>query len=92
MSAPKRKREVQVNFRVSPEELALIEKKMSQLGTNNREAYLRKMAWTVMASAAGLAGAEGAGIPAAPGQQQSEPAHPRGAWGPGVSTTLTWRI
>ena len=33
-----------MNFRVSPEELALIEKKMSQLGTNNREAYLRKMA------------------------------------------------
>ena len=32
MSAPKRKREVQVNFRVSPEELALIEQKMSQLG------------------------------------------------------------
>lgn len=44
MSVPKRKREVQVNFRVSPEELALIEQKMSQLGTNNREAYLRKMA------------------------------------------------
>ena len=44
MSVPKRKRDVQVNFRVSPEELALIEKKMSQLGTNNREAYLRKMA------------------------------------------------
>ena len=44
MSAAKRKREVQVNFRVSPEELALIEQKMSQLGTANREAYLRKMA------------------------------------------------
>ena len=44
MSTPKRKREVQVNFRVSPEELALIEQKMSQLGTKNREAYLRKMA------------------------------------------------
>ena len=44
MSAPKRKREVQVNFRVSPEELALIEQKLSQLGTKNREAYLRKMA------------------------------------------------
>ena len=44
MSSPKRKRDVQVNFRVSPEELALIEQKMSQLGTNNREAYLRKMA------------------------------------------------
>ena len=44
VSTPKRKREVQVNFRVSPEELALIEQKMSQLGTKNREAYLRKMA------------------------------------------------
>lgn len=44
MSAAKRKREVQVNFRVSTEELALIEQKMSQLGTVNREAYLRKMA------------------------------------------------
>ena len=44
MSAPKRKREVQLNFRVSAEELALIEQKMAQLGTTNREAYLRKMA------------------------------------------------
>ena len=44
MSAPKRKREVQLNFRVSPEELALIEQKMAQLWTKNREAYLRKMA------------------------------------------------
>lgn len=44
MSPPKRKREVQLNFRVSPEELALIEQKMAQLGTKNREAYLRKMA------------------------------------------------
>ena len=44
MSGPKRKREVQLNFRVSPEELALIEQKMAQMGTKNREAYLRKMA------------------------------------------------
>ena len=44
MSAPKRKREVQVNFRVSPQELEMIEQKMAQLGTSNREAYLRKMA------------------------------------------------
>ena len=44
MTAPKRKRDVQLNFRVSPEELALIEQKMTQLGTKNREAYLRKMA------------------------------------------------
>ena len=43
MSVAKRKREVQVNFRVSPEELALIEQKMFQLGTVNWEAYLRKM-------------------------------------------------
>lgn len=42
--APKRKRSVQVNFRLSPEELVLIEKKMAKLGTRNREAYLRKMA------------------------------------------------
>ena len=44
MITPKRKRKVQLNFRVSPEELALIEQKMAQLGTKNREAYLRKMA------------------------------------------------
>ena len=39
-----RKRKLQVNFRVSEQELELIEKKMEQLGTKNREAYLRKMA------------------------------------------------
>ena len=53
MTTPKRKRDVQLNFRVSPEELALIEQKMAQLGTKNREAYLRKPTcarwpWTVM--------------------------------------------
>ena len=35
---------MQLNFRVSTDELALIEQKMAQLGTANREAYLRKMA------------------------------------------------
>lgn len=40
----KRKRDVQLNFRVSPHELELIEEKMAQVGTTNREAYLRKMA------------------------------------------------
>jgi len=39
-----RKRDVQLNFRVSQQELELISKKMSKLGTQNREAYLRKMA------------------------------------------------
>ena len=37
-------RDMQLNFRVSAEELAVIEQKMSQFGTSNREAYLRKMA------------------------------------------------
>ena len=40
----KRKRDMQLNFRVSSEELAVIEQKMSQLGTSNRESYLRKRA------------------------------------------------
>ena len=44
VSQPKRKRGVQLNFRVSEEELAAIESKMEQLGIFNREAYLRKMA------------------------------------------------
>lgn len=42
--AAKRKRDVQLNFRVSPHELELIKEKMEQIGTKNREAYLRKMA------------------------------------------------
>ena len=44
MTPPRRKRGVQLNFRVSEEELAVIEGKMEQLGILNREAYLRKMA------------------------------------------------
>ncbi len=37
-------REIQLKFRVTPEERALIEAKMAQLGTTNMAAYLRKMA------------------------------------------------
>ena len=40
----KREREIQLKFRVTPEERALIERKMAQLGTTNMAAYLRKMA------------------------------------------------
>ena len=40
----KRKRDVPLLFWVSPEEKALIERKMAQLGTENLSAYLRKMA------------------------------------------------
>ena len=44
MTKPNRQREVQLKFRVNPEERELIEKKMEQLGTTNMAAYLRKMA------------------------------------------------
>ena len=44
MKAPNREREVQLKFRVTPEERALIGRKMEQLGTTNMAAYLRKMA------------------------------------------------
>ena len=40
----KREREIQLKFRVTPEERALIERKMAQLGATNMAAYLRKMA------------------------------------------------
>ena len=41
---PNRKREIQLKFRVTPEERELIEQKMAQLGTENMAAYLRKIA------------------------------------------------
>lgn len=41
---PNRKREIQVKFRVTPEERDLINDKMATLGTRNMAAYLRKMA------------------------------------------------
>ncbi len=40
----KREREIQIKFRVTPQERELIEQKMAQLGTTNMAAYLRKMA------------------------------------------------
>lgn len=40
----KRKRDVQIIFRVSPEEKELIERKMAEAGITNMAAYLRKMA------------------------------------------------
>ncbi len=39
-----RKRTIQIKFRVTEEERALIEKKMKLVPTRNMEAYLRKMA------------------------------------------------
>ena len=40
----KEKRNVQMKFRVTPGERALIYKKMEQYGTNNMASFLRKMA------------------------------------------------
>ena len=41
---PDEGRTVGLYFKVSPEEMALIEQKMEQAGTANKRAYLRKMA------------------------------------------------
>lgn len=39
-----RKRDIQLHFMVSQDEMALIRKKMERMGTRNLGAYLRKMA------------------------------------------------
>ena len=40
----KRKREIVIRLRVTPDERSMIEAKMAQLGTSNMAAYLRKIA------------------------------------------------
>lgn len=44
MSEVNRVRKVHLNFRVTEREKELIEKRMLEIGTTNREAYLRKIA------------------------------------------------
>ena len=44
MSKANRLRKVQLNFRVTEREKELIEDRMQEMGTTNREAYLRKIA------------------------------------------------
>ena len=44
MSEANRVRKVQLNFRVTEREKELIEDRMQEIGTTNREAYMRKMA------------------------------------------------
>ena len=44
MNEPNRVRKIQLNFRVTEQERRLIEERMQELGTTNREAYLRKIA------------------------------------------------
>lgn len=39
----KRKRNIVIRFRVTPEEREMIESKMAQFGTSNMAAYLRKI-------------------------------------------------
>jgi len=43
MMKTNRTREIEVKFRVTPQERALIDKRMEQAGTVNMAAYLRKM-------------------------------------------------
>jgi hypothetical protein len=43
MVTEKRNREIQLKFRVTPQERALIDKRMEQAGTVNMAAFLRKM-------------------------------------------------
>lgn len=76
MKPPNRQREVQLKFRVTPEERALIEQKMEQLGTTNMAAYLRKMAVDGYAVNLELPELREDGLPAAPVQQQPQPAYP----------------
>lgn len=44
MNEANRVRKVQLNFRVTQREKELIEDRMQEMGTTNREAYLRKIA------------------------------------------------
>lgn len=44
MNDSNRVRKIQLNFRVTEQERRLIEERMQELGTTNREAYLRKIA------------------------------------------------
>lgn len=44
MNEPNRVRKIQLNFRVTEQERHLIEERMQEFGTTNREAYLRKIA------------------------------------------------
>lgn len=44
MNEPNRVRKIQLNFRVTEQERRLIEERMQEFGTPNREAYLRKLA------------------------------------------------
>ena len=44
MNEPNRVRKIQLNFRVTERERRLIADRMQELGTTNREAYLRKIA------------------------------------------------
>lgn len=44
MNEANRVRKIQLNFRVTEQERRLIEERMQEFGTTNREAYLRKIA------------------------------------------------
>ena len=62
----KRKRDMQLNFRVSAEELAVIEQKMSQFGTSNREALPSALKMRIRPSAPAVTGVQMQMMPSAP--------------------------
>lgn len=69
MSAKKRKRDVPVLFWVSDAEMEAIQQKMAQFGTKKPERLSAEDGCGRLCGTAGLAGAEGTGIPVAPKQQ-----------------------
>lgn len=87
----KRKREIQLKFRVTPEEQALIHQKMEQYGTENMAAYLRKMAIDGYVVRLDLRSC-GSWCPCCAGPATTSTSLPDGSMRPGASTTPTWRI
>ena len=72
----KRKRDIQLKFRVTPQEREMIETKMAQFGTTNMAAYLRKMAIDGYVVKLDLPELRELGVPASVFQQQPQSAHP----------------
>ena len=72
----KRKRDIQLKFRVTPQEREMIETKMAQFGTTNMAAYLRKMAIDGYVVKLDLPELRELVSPASVFQQQPQPAYP----------------
>ena len=87
-----REREIQLKFRVTPEERELIEAKMAQLGTQNMAAYLRKMALGGYVVKLDLPGLMELVSLLRRSINNLDQLTPPGGMRPGGSTILIWRI